>query len=351
MRPFTPGVLAFSLVFTLSSPFSGTAGYAAEPERVRFETADFVTIQGTYYASDKGKRAPCAILLHPIGENSQMEGWDDLAKTLQKKGIAVLTFDFRGHGDSTSVEDKFWYHPINRTLKSYKPGKLKAQISFKDFTTPRQYAMLVQDIAAARHFLDQRNDAGECNSSNLIVVGAESGAALGALWIWTEWQKPRFNTAVPGVTTKGRQVEGQDISCAVWLGITPNVGTGRLLVDGWLRPPVREKVPMLFLYGEGDKKGATYARHLYTETLRASDKDKQMQYTRMRDVKGAKQSGRDLLNKSLETLGLIEYYVDTVLADRGGNTYVKRDADRTSIEGRDPADRLRSCIPVDRYVY
>src|SRR6516165_7794699 len=99
--------LAFSILATLVSVFSPAPGCAAEPERVRFETVDYVTIQGTYYPSDKGKRAPCAILLHPIGENSQMEGWDDLAKTLQKKGIAVLTFDFRGHGDSTSVEQNF----------------------------------------------------------------------------------------------------------------------------------------------------------------------------------------------------------------------------------------------------
>src|SRR5436853_5120355 len=121
MRPFTAGVLACSLISTLPGPFSATGGYAAEPERVRFETADFVTIQGTYYPSDKAKRAPCAILLHTIGETSQMEGWDDLAKTLQKKGIAVLTFDFRGHGDSTAVEQSFWGDRANQSLRSFRP--------------------------------------------------------------------------------------------------------------------------------------------------------------------------------------------------------------------------------------
>lgn len=338
MRFFPSVPLLFVLASTTCMSFPA-ACRSGEPERIRFDTADYVTIQGTYYPSDKGKRAPCAILLHPIGENSQMEGWDDLAKSLQKKGIAVVTFDFRGHGDSTAVEDKFWYDPTNRTLKSFRPGKLKAQISFKDFTTPRQYAMLLQDIAAARHFLDQRNDAGECNSSNLIVVGAESGATLGALWIWTEWRRPRTNTAAPMVTTKTRQVEGMDITCAIWLGITPTVGSGRFNADSWFHAPVREKVPMLFLYGDGDKKSATYARHLYTDVLRVTDKDKQMQYTRMRDVKGANRSGRELLNKSLETVGLIEYYLDTVLADRGANTYVKRDADRTTVM-RIPVERL-----------
>jgi hypothetical protein len=298
-----------------------------------------VTIQGTYYPSDLQKRAACAILLHPIGENSQMEGWDNLARSLQKKGRAVLTFDFRGHGDSTSVEQNFWLDPTNRTLKSYRPGKLKSQISFKDFTSLRHYAMLVQDISAARHFLDQRNDAGECNSSNLIIVGAESAAALGAFWIWTEWQRPRFNTAVPMVTSRTRQVEGQDISCGIWLGISPTMGHLRFPVDGWLRAPIREKVPMLLLYGEADKKSETYARHLYSDVLRA-DRDKQLKYTIMRSVKDAKRSGRELLDKSLETTDWIDKYLSTVLADRGANPYTKRDADRSSA--------VR--VPIERYV-
>src|SRR6516225_7258478 len=108
MRLSTSVPLLCALVASATCSLFPTECRSSEPERIRFDTADYVTIQGTYYPSDKGKRAPCAILLHPIGENSQMEGWDDLAKSLQRKGIAVLTFDFRGHGDSTSVEQNFW---------------------------------------------------------------------------------------------------------------------------------------------------------------------------------------------------------------------------------------------------
>jgi hypothetical protein len=301
----------------------------AEPQRVRFTTADYVTIEGMYYPSDNGKRAPCAILLHPLGEDSKKEGWDDLGRALQKKGIAVLSFDFRGHGDSTSVDPKFWQNPFSRTLKSYRYPKPKSEISYKDFTMPRHYAMMLWDIAGARHFLDEKNDAGECNSSSLMLIGVESGATLGALWMWTEWQHTRSNTAVPLVTTKTRQVEGQDITCAVWLGIAPTAGNLRFS-ESWLRSPVREKVPMLFLYGEGDSKAARFTRHLYRDVMRVTDRDKQMQNTRMRDIKGAKRSGRELLDKSLETLGLIGDYWDTVRVDRGGNSYTKRDASRSN---------------------
>jgi hypothetical protein len=328
MRNLGFGPLTCSLLASSFCTFFPAESRPAAPERVKFVTADYVSIEGMFYPSDNGKRAPCAILLHPLGEDSKKEGWDDLAKALQKKGMAVLSFDFRGHGDSTSVDQKFWLNPFNRTLKSYRPGKPGTEISYKDFTSPYHFAMMVQDIAAARHFLDERNDTGECNSSNLILVGVESGAALGAFWTWTEWHHPRSNTAVPQVTTKTRQYEGQDITCAIWLGITPYVGKLRFL-DGWLRPPVREKVPMLFLYGEGDQKSARYARRLYSEVMRVTDRDKHMQYTRLRDIKGAKRSGRELLDKSLETLGLIGDYWDTVRVDRGGNSYTKRDASRS----------------------
>jgi hypothetical protein len=298
----------------------------AAPQAISFMTCDKVTIQGSYYRSDKGKRAPCAILLHPVGENSRMEGWSALAESLQKKGIAVLSFDFRGHGDSTSVEQEFWLDPVNQTLKSFR-RKPKLEISYKDFTLPRHYAMLLQDIAAARHFLDERNDAGECNSSNLILIGAESGAALGALWTNVEWGHRRTNTAVPAVTSTKAQYEGEDITCGIWLGMTPTIGKMRFAAETWLRSPVREKVPMYFLYGEGDKKAATYASHICDGVLR-SNRDKQMKHTTRHGVKDAKRSGRELL-QSPETLDLIDKYLTTVQTDRGGNPYTNRDSGRS----------------------
>ena len=52
--------------------------------------------------------------------------------------------------------------------------------------------LAVNDIAAARRYLEVRNDAGDCNLSNLILVGAKEGAALGSLWIAEEWQRPHL---------------------------------------------------------------------------------------------------------------------------------------------------------------
>src|SRR5262249_18063656 len=139
-------------------------------------------------------------------------------------------------------------------------------------------------------------------------------------------------TSVPVVTSPRAQMEGQDILCAIWLSITPYVGKIRLPVDTWLRvPDVREKVPMFFMYGDGDATAAKYARHLYGNVMHA-DSDKQLKYTIIQPVKDTKLAGVELLGKpSLNTEEMILSYVARLLQDRGVERYSKRDADRIPV--------------------
>ncbi len=321
------GVLAgFALLWTASTT------RAAGTERVKFESVDQVELHGTFYSSDKGKRAPCAILLHAIGEDSQKEGWDALAKKLQAAGFAVLTFDFRGHGESTNVGPLFWTDPrwgaVNRGLKGARTNK--QQISIKDYGTLSQYATLVNDIAAAKRFLDRKNDSEECNSANTAIIGAEGGANLGVFWIYTEWQRSRIQTGFPVVTTNTGQKEGQDIAAAVCISMTTTL-TGRhtLKVDGYLSGQVKDKVPMFFVYGEQDTRAAQYAKHLYSQVLHA-DRDKKLHLTIEKAIKDTKLAGRELLGKSsLQTEELITKYVSKIAEDRAGNVWAKKDVDKT----------------------
>src|SRR5262249_21373057 len=91
----------------LSFSFPACVARAVDPvkkeafEKAKFFTADHVELMGRFYPSFKGKKAPSVICLHKIGSDSSKDGWDKLAESLQKKGYAVLVFDFRGHGDST----------------------------------------------------------------------------------------------------------------------------------------------------------------------------------------------------------------------------------------------------------
>jgi pimeloyl-ACP methyl ester carboxylesterase len=327
--------LSYSLLAGLALTCWAQPSRAAEPERVKFDTYDQVEIHGTYYPGDMASKSPSALILHALGGSSREEGWDNLAKELQKKHFAVLLFDFRGHGESTSIGTEFWRVPGNMYLKGYRPGKLKDQISYKDFTTLQNWLSLVNDIQAAKRFLDRKNDSGECNSANIVVIGAESSAALGALWIATEWKHPRMLNRFPPVPANRGEMEGQDIACAVWLSFSPHIGVDKargftVHPDSWLaNSVVREKVPMCFLYGEQDTKAKNYALHLYDTVLHAR-KDKKLKLTVEKGIKDTKLAGRELLGKpSLGTEELIVTYVSKVIDDRGSNPWSKRDIDRT----------------------
>jgi hypothetical protein len=266
-------------------------------------------------------------LLHKYGGNRQQKGWDELAQALSKE-FSVLSFDFRGHGDSTTVNQAFWVGS-NNTIKNAarKPNK----ISYKDF--PANYLpMLANDVAAAKRYLDQQNDAGACNSSNLVVIGAEEGAAIGALWINTEWQRKRLikNPIGNWVADPQGKVEGEDIASAIWLSIPQKLNG--MDVGGWLKGPynkVRDKVPMVFFYGLQDSKAQTAATKLLGELKQASTKDKLTDLTVLRS-KNTKLAGVDLLGKKdFKTEDdILIYLTEKALPKRGIKAWVPRDADR-----------------------
>jgi pimeloyl-ACP methyl ester carboxylesterase len=297
--------------------------------KVKFETFDKVELHGTFYDGINGKKSPAVILLHEIGSNAQKAGWDDLAKKLQDEGYAVLAFDFRGHDRSTSVSPKeFWNVRINMGLKGFNPGKPGSDISYKDFP-PRYLPMLVNDIEAAKHFLDQQNDAGLCNSSSLIVIGAKDGATLGALWMALEYQTP-----VIGKDAFGRPViqgvQGEDLACGVWLSISPYIGSQQMAVTNWLaavglpgQPQMREKVPMYMLCTEGNN------NKFFCEQLRAvlkqggKKKVTDLDIVKVFPGKDAQRlAGKDLLGLGADKF--IVKYLDTVLQNGGNPWQMKR---------------------------
>src|SRR5262249_30932178 len=136
-----------------------------KPQKILLETFDKVQLQGTWLpSSGEGTKSPCVILLHKIGGNRSQEGWEDLAQALQEEGNTVLSFDFRGHGDSKNVKpNDFWaYRPNLNGIKGANPKK--DTIDWKEFL-PAYYPMLVNDISAAKVAIEQKNNARECNAN------------------------------------------------------------------------------------------------------------------------------------------------------------------------------------------
>jgi pimeloyl-ACP methyl ester carboxylesterase len=309
-------------------------------ERVKFNTVDGVELHGIFYASDRGKRAPCVMLLPKIGSNSSQDGWDQLATELQKAGYAVLLFDYRGHGDSTNVDPNFWNDtttvPLARlttfnrdSVRGGNQNPPKASISYKDYNKS-YYPALVNDVAAAKSYLDQRNNNGDCNSANLILIGAEDGATLGALWLYTDLSLFRATVLNPlnNIPMKFENTpEGKDVTACVWLTISPTLGTYRPWVTTWMQMAGQaQKVPMAFVYGEKDSTGTQFSQQCYRYAKPASGKNK---LTGEHTVKGSKLAGAALLDDKLDARDWIaNSYLKFVKENAVSPTYDTKDVQK-----------------------
>jgi alpha-beta hydrolase superfamily lysophospholipase len=309
----------------LSLPGLTGPARAADSEKAKFETTDHVELQGTFYPGKKGKRSPAVLLIHGLGSNSQQEGWVKLAEALADKDYAVLSFDLRGYGASTSVDKDFWRLPINQSgFKA--PARNKETISHKDFL-PVYVPWLVNDIAAAKAFLDRKNDSGDCNSSSLILVGADEGATLGAMWMAAEQHRYRVTSSFPSLEWD-RTSEGKNVYAAVWLTLSPNLGNRGVLtaLDSWLRLAGKDKkIPMAFVYGSDDSRGEANAAR-FLQVIKGFDKNA-LPLTNKYGIK-TKLTGDGLLNKGLSTTNwIVKTYLSAVGDKNAPNEWVKQDAD------------------------
>ncbi|NBR07003.1 MAG: hypothetical protein EBT92_14735 [Planctomycetes bacterium] len=272
---------AGSLVLILSFfTFLAIPGAAkAESEAINFRTHDGVLLSGKFYASAKPKEGASVILLHDFtfrkGGDSSQDGWEKLALDLQAAGQSVLSFDFRGHGKSIGVTPNFWQQLHNTVLPGAKMQVKPTKINFSEFTAG-YYPNLVNDIAAAKSFLDIKNDDGEANSSNIIVIGAGEGATLGALWMASEWRRLScevvdvtqgggiLNLKAPGpkkIVLKAMPAvdpEGSAQLAAIWLSLSPTIAgkSFSTQIPLWLKDismPRSRRVQMVFVTGTDDK--------------------------------------------------------------------------------------------------
>jgi alpha-beta hydrolase superfamily lysophospholipase len=293
-------------------------------DKVKFNTVDHVELHGVWYPpTGGGKKTPAVLLLHNVKSDSSKDGWDKLARELQEAGYAVLTFDFRGHGNSTAVDPSFWNDTSSTGLRAltefnreqcktgFNPNKPKESISIKDFKTS-YYPALVNDIEAARAFLDRKNDGGECNSSNLILIGAEEGASLGALWMASEMSLYRVTSSNPitGLPLRWATTpEGKDVGAAVWLSISPAIGSYNAPVRTWLQMGVKEKkVPMAFLYGDKDTTAANISKSCFAAVK--PPREAKTKLTGELPIKDSKLSGNALLGDQLNAR---KWIIDTYL--------------------------------------
>jgi pimeloyl-ACP methyl ester carboxylesterase len=299
------------------APGSRLAAQEGKGEAVKITTVDGVDLHGLYFQS-KAKEAPTIIVLHAIGDSAvHKKNYTALAESLQPS-YSVMLFDFRGHGKSKEIAaDLFWKVPQN--AKMVKGFPKATTIDQKDFSKG-YYPILCNDIAAVKAFLDRKNDSGACNTASTILIGAETGATLGAIWLNSEWQLykmiPGPNPFTPPQPVKNP--EGKDVIAALWLSISPKLGTADVPLSATLNTAARVNgTPMVFMYGDQDSKGKELAQALESK-LKVKD-DPRHQYIASYEVKGnTKLVGINLVLPSLGTEKAIAEYLEGVVDKKGG---------------------------------
>jgi hypothetical protein len=288
-------------------------------------------LNGLFHKSEKSPNTdPVVILMYAPGKGNDMDkgAWKDLAKMLAKEGFNVFRFDWRGHGKSKDIKDpsKFWNLAMPRDPNPnpftsiynmrlingapLRPNvKIKNDFDMKDLKgDPARYApMFILDLAAVRHHLDIKNDAGDVNMSSVYLIGAESAASIGMAWMATEWHRPAtlppqnqfFGSEFPTYVFVPQSLNGginteaaTDISAAVWLSATRPASVSERMLQTWVAKtaPKMRDTPMLFLYGDKDAAGKRQADFFYKEVLVAEPKGgalQKLEQTFVREVKNA----------------------------------------------------------------
>jgi alpha-beta hydrolase superfamily lysophospholipase len=331
--------LGLALAGLLWAPTQAVRSQAAKGKadfkRVTIKTGDGAELQGYFYPGGGGKKDATVLLLHHFdpkkGGSSQTDGLPLLAERLQKEGYSVLTFDFRGFGESKTVGKEFWdlrRSPYNQFARRTKIGKnLPESIDHAQFN-PAYYPYLANDVAAAKAYLDRRNDAGDLNSSNLVLIGAGEGASVGALWLRSECSRHRDkNPLAPALRPDlVAEPESKDVACAVWLSVQPTLG-GRPnpMVRNWLVDAGRAfKVPMAFIYGDKDTRSVNFAESCLKAIKAGAPKGK-MEFTGKKPIEDTELSGAALLRAgSVAERFIVKDYLEPALEKRGSKESVRR---------------------------
>lgn len=122
-----------------------TASFAEQKQDVTFKSADGFQLKGTFYSAEKA--GPGILMLHQCNADRQI--YDRVATMLAMGGYNVLTFDFRGFGESKNSQ-------------------------YMDFAKQRDKIVpkMPDDVDAAFNFLSSQD---LVNKTSMGVVGGSCG--------------------------------------------------------------------------------------------------------------------------------------------------------------------------------
>lgn len=299
-RSFLSALFAAGVAGSLLVPAGPAAGQAPKkgsaPEDVSFDSADGVKLNARFWKQLTGTRGPVIMLL-PAFKADPTKGWDDLGSELSAANYNVLRLEYRGHGKSLDInhkqffQDTVYLSAINQKMIKGAEKPNKVAISKDDFRAGYS-PMLVNDIMAARAYLDKKNDEGLVNTSSVYLIGAGDAATLGFLYMTAEWKREaKYNVVVPQAVIRATSPirsnadpAAKDIAGAIWLSPTQLISSERSRlpktnIQSWARliaPNLRDETPMLFLHGQDEQNGLTDSRFFFSDVLRAETKSSEI---------------------------------------------------------------------------
>ncbi|MFT3879405.1 MAG: alpha/beta fold hydrolase [Gemmatales bacterium] len=352
-----------------NAPANQPAGKAsnslAEP-LVTF-TYDGVRLEGDYYPAPekKGTSTPCLILVHAVGAKhltSSRADFGKLPERLNKLGYAVVALDMRGYGKSKTVEpNRFWntHTPKTKTLDL---------IEGKDHASSLELLEMVYDLNAVKTWLNSKNNAKDCNSHVIGVIGVEQGGLIAMAWAANELSDPNRvknpssaaalnpganngfangqgnnNQGVGGLlsgfgiggnrnnnnmnngqvnTGQGTAIpkyEGEDITCIVSISTSNRLHDplSYALMERWISFLRDRGVASMAIYGANDKEASTFWNKAVQWAKPTSDKYR-FKNSGAKPIKNTSLVGAKLLsNDALDVPKVLEEYLQEAVKKAG----------------------------------
>jgi hypothetical protein len=211
---------------------------------VGFGTSDGLALNG-YFFQGVGidKQRPDAVMMFPAPGGKVTDAWISLAQDLSKKNFSVLLFDWRGAGKnapetagSRIIEDKekFWADPYNKQILYSSRNQIEdkgldyQRIVVRTQGTYRYRDFMLNDLVAARYFLDKQNDNGKCNTNRVWIVTEKDGGPLALSFIASEFLRNSMYETKNNVFDAGRQFKasGKDYVGLTTLSYTTGGSNG-----------------------------------------------------------------------------------------------------------------------------
>jgi len=209
------------------------------PEDVNRESKDGVALKMTYFGGTLGKKSVPVILLH--GWGGQRGDMEALALRLQSLGHTCLTVDMRGHGQSTKI-------------KAIEKGEIVYKDLDKDKFRLIDLKSMAYDIEAAKKFLLEKNNAGECNIEALAIVACDVMCSAAMQWSIADWAAP----VLPAFK------QGQDVKALVLLSPSPPF-KGFDGNDFFVNQATRKLLSVMLVAGNEDAKSYAEAKRLHSK--------------------------------------------------------------------------------------